>query len=108
MKIVLYTKVKPKREVIMQEEQFQSRIYCANCFHCKLLSEVKNSSILRIRCAAGKWRKKLGQEKLYRYCTIARRFSEVCEAYDEMGESSDFIRELRRTMMVEETAEEAS
>jgi hypothetical protein len=83
---------------IMQEEEFQtSKIYCANCFHCKLLPEIE-CGILRIRCTAGKWKKKLGQEKVYKLCTIMRRFNDVCEYYEDMGESTEFIRELRKSI----------
>ncbi|MDR1466277.1 MAG: hypothetical protein LBI40_01475 [Treponema sp.] len=82
----------------MQEEEFQSgKIYCANCFHCKLLPKIECDT-LRIRCTAGKWKKKLGKEKVYKFCTITRRFNDMCEDYEDMGESTEFIRELRKSM----------
>ncbi|MDR3114991.1 MAG: hypothetical protein LBU25_05665 [Treponema sp.] len=52
----------------------------------------------RIRCAAGKWKKKLGQEKLYKYSTIIRRYLDYCDAYEAMGDAKEFIRELRKTI----------
>jgi hypothetical protein len=94
-----------------RDEEFHSgKIYCANCIHCKLIPSKQESPgdsggqgskeryVLRIRCAAGKWRKKLGEEKLYKYCTITRRYQDSCEAYDAMGDTREFIRELRKTL----------
>jgi hypothetical protein len=84
------------------ENVFHSgKIYCANCIHCKLITArpgKANRYVLRIRCAAGKWKKKLGEEKLYKYCTITRRYQDFCDAYEEMGDTKDFIRDLRKTL----------
>jgi hypothetical protein len=83
-------------------DDFQSgKIYCANCIHCKLIPakpEGEERYVLRIRCAAGKWKKKLGQEKMYKYCTITRRYLDNCDAYEEMGDTREFIRELRKNL----------
>jgi hypothetical protein len=85
-----------------QTEEFHSgKIYCANCIHCKLIpakSDNNDRYVLRIRCAAGKWKKKLGEEKLYKYCTITRRYLDFCDSYGEMGDTREFIRELRKTL----------
>jgi hypothetical protein len=84
------------------EEEFNnSKIYCANCIHCKLIPAMQEGDshyFLRVRCAAGKWRKKLGEEKMYKYCTITRRYMDECDAYEEMGDTGDFIRELKKTV----------
>jgi hypothetical protein len=84
------------------EEEFHSgKIYCANCIHCKLIpsrSDGENGYVLRIRCAAGKWKKKLGEEKLYKYCTITRRYLDECDSYEEMGDTREFIRDLKKTL----------
>ncbi|MDR0377362.1 MAG: hypothetical protein LBH70_06160 [Spirochaetaceae bacterium] len=83
------------------DEFYSSKIYCANCAHCKLVPvtlEEGGRYVLRVRCAAGKWRKKLGEEKMYKYCTIIRRYLDECGAYEEMGDAKEFIRELRRTI----------
>jgi hypothetical protein len=94
----------PSAELSGQEadEEFHSgKIYCANCIHCKLVpakSEKEEHYVLRIRCAAGKWKKKLGEEKLYKYCTITRRYLDACGAYDAMGDTREFIRELRKNL----------
>ncbi|MDR1218243.1 MAG: hypothetical protein LBK73_01385 [Treponema sp.] len=84
-----------------QSEEFQTaKVYCANCFYCKILAGAADAAaVLRIRCMAGKWKKKLGQEKIYRYCTIGRRFQDACDSYLDMGESTAFIRELRNNLM---------
>jgi hypothetical protein len=96
----------------LQDEEFHSgKIYCANCIHCKLIpakqgapgdsgkQEPEDRYVLRIRCAAGKWKKRLGEEKLYKYCTITRRYQDSCEAYEAMGDGArEFIRELRKTL----------
>jgi hypothetical protein len=83
-------------------DEFQSgKIYCANCIHCKLIpskSDGEEQYVLRIRCAAGKWKKKLGEEKMYKYCTITRRYLDNCDAYEEMGDTREFIRELRKNL----------
>jgi hypothetical protein len=83
------------------EEFHSGKIYCANCIHCKLIpakSDGEDQYVLRIRCAAGKWKKKLGQEKMYKYCTITRRYLDSCDAYEEMGDTREFIRELKKTL----------
>jgi hypothetical protein len=84
------------------DEDFQSgKIYCANCMHCKLIpakSDKEELYFLRIRCSAGKWKKKLGEEKLYKYCTVTRRYLDACDAYEAMGDTMEFIRDLKKTV----------
>jgi hypothetical protein len=97
------------------DEDFHSgKVYCANCINCKLIPakagtladspsgglslDRESGYVLRIRCAAGKWKKKLGEEKLYKYCTITRRYQDSCDTYDPMGDTREFIRELRKTL----------
>jgi hypothetical protein len=85
----------------LEEEFHGGKIYCANCIHCKLIPAMPDGEdryVLRIRCAAGKWRKKLGEEKMYKYCTVTRRYLDDCDAYEEMGETREFIRDLRKTL----------
>jgi hypothetical protein len=85
-----------------QDDAFHSgKIYCANCIHCKLIPAIPEGEdryVLRIRCAAGKWKKKLGEEKMYKYCTIIRRYLDSCDAYEAMGDTREFIRELRKDL----------
>lgn len=74
-----------------------TRIYCANCIHCKLVPAPSGEGRyrLRVRCDAGKWRKPLGEEKIYKYFTVARRSIESCDAYEDMGESDEYLHDLR-------------
>ncbi|MDR3275728.1 MAG: hypothetical protein LBT11_00730 [Treponema sp.] len=89
-----------------QDEEFHSgKIYCANCIQCKLVPpkvEKETPYGLRIRCAAGKWKKKLGEEKLYKYSTVIRRYVDACDTYEEMGDARKFIRELKKTLLTEQ------
>jgi len=79
------------------------KIYCANCANCKLVRVPTASGgqyQLRVRCLAGKWKKKLGGEKVYKYFTVARRTLDDCDAYEPMGDAKEFLRELRRTLPI--------
>jgi hypothetical protein len=74
-------------------------VFCANCIHCKLVpapADAEGSYRLRVRCDAGKWRKKLGEEKIYKYFTVARRSIASCDSYEDMGEATEFIKDLRK------------
>jgi hypothetical protein len=90
--------------IIQAESESQNglgRIFCANCIHCKLVpspAEAEGSFRLRVRCDAGKWRKKLGEEKIYKYFTVARRSIESCDSYEDMGEADEFIKDLRKLL----------
>ena len=76
------------------------KIYCANCIHCKLVPSPAGGGryYLRVRCEAGKWRKKLGEEKIYKYFTVARRSLEQCDSYEDMGDGPEFIKDLRDSL----------
>ena len=80
------------------------KIYCANCVHCKVVRvPIGNGEYqLRVRCDAGMWRKKLGEEKVYKYFTVARRSREKCSAYEPMGEPKEFLKELRKTLPIKD------
>jgi hypothetical protein len=85
----------------------KEKIYCANCIHCKLVrasAEDGDEYYLRVRCAAGKWRKKLGGEKIYKYFTVARRSIDECDMYEPMGDPREFIRELRKSLPIKDEA----
>ncbi|MFW5786006.1 MAG: hypothetical protein ACOCYC_02070 [bacterium] len=80
-------------------------IFCANCLHCKLVTEREADGSqyrLRVRCNAGKWRRKGGEEKFYKYSTVIRRRLEDCDAYEPMGDLQEFLRELKRTLPVKD------
>ena len=84
------------------EEEIQSdKIYCANCSHCKVVTSPSGSAdqfYLRVRCDAGKWRKKLGEEKIHKYFTVTRRSIDCCDSYEPMGEPEEFIRDLKKEL----------
>ena len=79
------------------------KIYCANCRNCKLVPTPVDSEeryVLRVRCAAGKWRKRLGDEKLYKYFTVIRRSMDECSSYEPMGDENEFLQDLRRSLPI--------
>lgn len=84
-----------------KQEKAVGRIFCANCIHCKLLpspSGEEGHYRLRVRCEMGKWKKQLGTEKIYKYFTVARRSIEACDAYEDMGETEEFLKDLRMVL----------
>jgi hypothetical protein len=85
-------------------EEFSSdKIYCANCIHCKLVKHPLGGASqyqLRVRCDAGKWKKKLGEEKIYKYFTVIRRTLDACDTYEPMGDVEIFLKELRRNLPI--------
>ncbi|MBO8457489.1 MAG: hypothetical protein IAA81_04585 [Spirochaetes bacterium] len=98
-------KTKSQTQQIEDDVLDTGKIYCANCINCKLVPAPADSSgqfYLRVRCTAGKWKKKLGEEKLYKYCTVSRRSIDYCDSYEDMGESQEFMRELRRSLPVKD------
>ncbi len=87
------------------EQNDDDKRYCANCIHCKTvrvpLGDGRNYQ-LRIRCEAGQWKKKLGEEKLHKYFTVSRRDASECPCYETMGDSEEFIRELKKTLPIKD------
>jgi hypothetical protein len=87
-------------------EDFSSdKVYCANCIHCKLIKvPIGDASQygLRVRCDAGKWRKKLGEEKVYKYFTVIRRTVEQCGTYEPMGEAGIYLKELKKNLPIKD------
>jgi len=81
---------------IGEAEGVSTRVHCANCIHCKLVPSPSEGGRyrLRVRCDAGKWRKPLGEEKIYKYFTVARRSAVSCSSYEDMGEADDYLRDL--------------
>ena len=81
------------------------KVYCANCTNCKLVRVAAGNGsqyYLRVRCDAGRWRKKLGEEKVYKYFTVARRTLETCPDYEPMGDARDFLRELKKSLPIKD------
>jgi hypothetical protein len=81
------------------------KIYCANCAHCVLVKEITGSHskyLLRVKCSKKEWKKKLGEEKLYKYFTVARRTMDACENYEPMGELKGFLKDLRKSLPIKD------
>ncbi len=91
---------------ILDADKFSlDKIYCANCIHCKLIKIALgdgNQYYLRVRCDAGKWKKKLGEEKFYKYFTVARRSLDSCEQYETMGDLRDYLRDLKKSLPIKD------
>ncbi|NNM54441.1 MAG: hypothetical protein HKM05_06935 [Spirochaetales bacterium] len=82
----------------VEQDTVYGKIYCANCAHCKVVRVPAGDGsqyLLRIRCAAGKWKTRNGVEKLYKYFTITRRSLLSCESYCSMGDTRGYLRQLR-------------
>ncbi|MFC1504203.1 hypothetical protein ACFL6D_02175 [Spirochaetota bacterium] len=82
------------------------KIYCANCKNCVIIQNsalVKNQYVLRVNCIENKWKKKMGEQKLYKYFTVARRTVDKCDKYIEMGPSEkEYIKELRKNLPIKD------
>ena len=81
------------------------KIFCANCSHCVLFKKPvgeTNSYVLRVRCNKGIWKKKSGEEKVYKYFTLTRRIMASCAFYDTMGDEKEFIKELRKSLPIKD------
>ncbi len=86
-------------------ESPEERVYCANCTHCKLVRVTAGNGsqyYLRVRCDAGKWKKKLGEEKVYKYFTVARRTLDTCDMYETMGDAKDFLKDLKKNLPIKD------
>lgn len=94
------TEVFTTAEKLATEEIQESKIYCANCSHCKLVTSPAGTDqfYLRVRCAAGKWKKKMGEEKIHKYFTVSRRSIDYCDSYEPMGDVIEYMKELRKTL----------
>ena len=86
------------------EQSIEGGIYCANCRHCVLFRKASgvdgSEYLLRVKCTQEQWRKKLGEEKMYKYFTVARRTVDKCSDYKEMGDLKSFLKVLRKSLPV--------
>lgn len=93
-----------EKNSLIEEEDVGSDIYCANCRYCILFRKSSSSEddnyVLRVKCAQEQWRKKLGDEKMYKYFTVARRTVGKCSLYQDMGDLKSFLRSLRKNLPV--------
>lgn len=90
---------------VEDSDDFENRVYCANCIHCVLLkmpTGVDSQFVLRVKCSTKKWKKKLGEEKVYKFFTVARRTVESCDFYEPMGELKTFLKDLRKSLPIKD------
>jgi hypothetical protein len=88
-----------------QNQETKGKVYCANCAHCLVFKqpiEIANAYVLRVRCSKGMWKKKSGEDKVYKYFSIVRRTMDHCDCYDPMGDEKAFIKELRKNLPVKD------
>ncbi|MBN2653058.1 MAG: hypothetical protein JXR63_11825 [Spirochaetales bacterium] len=93
-----------------EQQNQEEKVYCANCKNCKLIRVEGTAERfrLRVRCAAGKWKKKNGGEKYYKYFTVVRRKEPTCDSYIPMGSEKEFLRELKRELPTEDVEYDAA
>jgi hypothetical protein len=93
------------RTIAKRLSKDREKVYCANCTHCKLVrTPAGNGSqyYLRVRCDAGQWKKKLGEEKVYKYFTVARRTLDTCGQYEPMGDAREYLKELKKNLPIKD------
>ncbi len=76
------------------------KIYCANCAHCMVvrMEDGEEKYRLRVRCEKGMWIKSSGEEKFYKFFTVARRIMDQCPHYEPLGEELPYIKNLKREL----------
>ena len=82
----------------------KNKIYCANCANCRIFRmDIGNNQYqLRVKCLQGKWKKKSGSEKVYKYFTVARRVMDECDGYEPMGDPLEYIKKLKKQLPVKD------
>ena len=83
----------------------EDKIYCANCTQCILMKIPLGNEgeyVLRVKCASKKWKKKLGEEKIYKFFTVARRTVDSCDFYEPMGDLKGYLRDLRKSLPIKD------
>lgn len=83
----------------------KEKVYCANCEYClvvRVFEADQTKYVLRVRCSKKQWAKRSGEEKQYKYFTVARRVQTECGDYVPMGDGNPFIKNLRRELPVKD------
>lgn len=83
----------------------KEKIFCANCLSCVVIRQYESEPekyVLRVKCLKKKWMKRSGEEKLYKYFTVARRVMEECEEYVEIGDLYPYIKNLRKDLPIKD------
>ena len=93
------------------ENDLDRKIYCANCVHCILMkfpTGLSGEYVLRVKCASKKWKKKLGEEKIYKFFTVARRTVDQCDLYEPMGDLRSYLKDLRKSLPIKDEVYKSS
>ena len=83
----------------------REKTFCANCLNCVVIRQYESEPekyVLRVKCLKKKWMKRSGEEKLYKYFTVARRVMEDCEHYIEGGDLFPYIKNLRKELPIKD------
>ena len=83
----------------------REKVYCANCAHCVVVRQQEGDAdryILRVRCNKNRWSKRSGEEKFYKYFTVARRMQVNCEDYQDMGDVLPYIKNLKKELPIKD------
>ena len=83
----------------------EEKIHCANCSHCIAVRQYEAEAdkyVLRVKCVKKKWSKRSGEEKLYKYFTVARRIQEDCEHYEPMGDIMPYTKNLKKELPIKD------
>ena len=91
----------------MSNDESRTLIKCADCLHCKQFREINEATgryVLKVRCAAGRWKRgrKHGDCDLHK---ILGRRSHTCGDYVSMSENEEdrqqYLRTLTETLPLE-------
>lgn len=83
----------------------KEKIFCSNCMQCIVIRQYESEPdryVLRVKCIKKMWSKRSGEEKLYKYFTVARRIMDECEYYEECGELFPYIKNLRKELPIKD------
>jgi hypothetical protein len=83
----------------------KEKIFCANCQNCIVIRQYESEPdkyVLRVKCTRKKWVKRSGEEKLYKYFTVARRIVDDCDGFIEAGELFPYIKNLRKELPIKD------
>ncbi|HOA07472.1 MAG TPA: hypothetical protein PK624_05365 [Spirochaetota bacterium] len=83
----------------------KEKLFCANCLSCIVIRQSETEQdkyVLRVKCVKKKWAKRSGEEKLYKYFTVARRIVDDCDGYAEAGELFPYIKNLRKELPIKD------
>jgi hypothetical protein len=54
-------------------------------------------------CAKKKWRKRTGEEKIYKYFTVGSRVMEECSEYSKMGNLQPYAKNFLKELPIKDT-----